>query len=113
MVTFQIGDMPKTDRDATTILCELSIRYAWIDSLGIIQDDSRDQDRELQKWLRFTKMRRVPFMPHGTRTEIRVIFMMVNRPCVLKFENRIARENTPRDRHTAFITPIKKVETTG
>jgi hypothetical protein len=39
--------MPKTFEDAVVIARILGVRYLWIDSLCIIQDDRADLDREL------------------------------------------------------------------
>lgn len=38
--------LPKTFQDAITFVCRMSIRYLWIDSLCIIQDDEEDWRRE-------------------------------------------------------------------
>lgn len=38
--------MPKTFRDVVQITRELGLRYLWIDSLCIIQDDHEDRVRE-------------------------------------------------------------------
>jgi hypothetical protein len=40
-------DLPKTYRDAAVLTRKLKIRYLWIDSLCIIQDDANDWEREL------------------------------------------------------------------
>lgn len=42
----QLADMPKTYRDAVTVTRELGIRYLWIDSLCIVQDDPKDWEKE-------------------------------------------------------------------
>jgi hypothetical protein len=41
-----ISGLPKTFRDAIQITREIGLRYLWIDSLCIIQDDPLDVDRE-------------------------------------------------------------------
>ncbi|KAH8599532.1 heterokaryon incompatibility protein-domain-containing protein [Bisporella sp. PMI_857] len=43
------GSLPKTFQDAISITRKLKIRYLWIDSLCILQDDSADWDKELSK----------------------------------------------------------------
>ncbi|KAH8710106.1 heterokaryon incompatibility protein-domain-containing protein, partial [Phaeosphaeriaceae sp. PMI808] len=43
------ASLPKTFQDAITITRKLGIRYLWIDSLCILQDDSADWDIELAK----------------------------------------------------------------
>ena len=40
------GGLPKTFRDAINITSCLRIRYLWIDSLCIVQDDKADWERE-------------------------------------------------------------------
>lgn len=40
------NDLPKTFQDAITITRLLHVRYLWIDSLCIIQDDKRDWEKE-------------------------------------------------------------------
>lgn len=44
-----IEDLPKTFRDAIAVTQILKIRYIWIDSLCIIQDDAQDWQREAAK----------------------------------------------------------------
>lgn len=39
--------LPKTFRDFFTVVRELGLRYAWIDSLCIVQDDPKDLAREI------------------------------------------------------------------
>ncbi|KAK4232956.1 heterokaryon incompatibility protein-domain-containing protein [Achaetomium macrosporum] len=46
IATIPWGDLPKTFKDAVTILRKLSVRYLWIDSLCIVQDDEDDWARE-------------------------------------------------------------------
>jgi hypothetical protein len=41
-----IASLPNTFRDAVTVTRALGIRYLWIDSLCIIQDDANDWERE-------------------------------------------------------------------
>jgi cytochrome c553 len=41
-----IDDLPQTFRDSVTLTKELGLRYLWIDSLCIIQDDADDWARE-------------------------------------------------------------------
>lgn len=41
-----MGSLPKTFRDAITITRTLGVRYLWIDSLCIIQDDANDWEKE-------------------------------------------------------------------
>lgn len=45
----QFSSLPKTFQDAVTITRELGIRYLWIDSLCIIQDDKSDWMKESVK----------------------------------------------------------------
>lgn len=40
------GDLPKTFQDAVTVCYFMNIRYLWIDSLCIVQDDPEDWGRE-------------------------------------------------------------------
>jgi hypothetical protein len=42
-------DLPRTFREAVIITRKLNVRYLWIDSLCIIQDDSADWEREAAK----------------------------------------------------------------
>jgi len=42
-------DLPRTFRDAVTVTQGLSVRYIWIDSLCIIQDDENDWQSEASK----------------------------------------------------------------
>lgn len=42
----QLEDMPQTFQDAVKVSRELGIRYLWIDSLCIIQDDVRDWEQQ-------------------------------------------------------------------
>ncbi|KAK4233393.1 heterokaryon incompatibility protein-domain-containing protein [Achaetomium macrosporum] len=44
-----LAALPKTYRDAVTITRALSVRYLWIDSLCIVQDDPDDWEREAAK----------------------------------------------------------------
>ncbi|TRX91111.1 hypothetical protein FHL15_008093 [Xylaria flabelliformis] len=46
---FPLSELPPTFRDAITVATELSIRYIWIDSLCIVQDDPDDWKREAAK----------------------------------------------------------------
>ena len=41
--------MPATFRDAVTVTRDLGLRYLWIDSLCIIQDDDQDWEAESAK----------------------------------------------------------------
>ncbi|TID27527.1 homodimeric type dihydroorotase [Venturia nashicola] len=49
MTGIEVAGMPKTFRDAITIARHLGIRYLWIDSLCICQDDGADWERESAK----------------------------------------------------------------
>jgi hypothetical protein len=42
----KVEDMPANYRDAVVVTRRLGIRYLWIDSLCIVQDDARDWERE-------------------------------------------------------------------
>lgn len=42
----RLADLPKTFGDAVQVTRSLGVRYLWIDSLCIIQDDARDWDAE-------------------------------------------------------------------
>jgi hypothetical protein len=44
--TINFNDLPKTFRDAVTITREVKVRFLWIDSLCIIQDDEEDWAKE-------------------------------------------------------------------
>ncbi|KAK0702794.1 heterokaryon incompatibility protein-domain-containing protein [Lasiosphaeris hirsuta] len=44
---FPVSDLPKTFQDAVAITLKLGIRYLWIDSLCIIQDEREDVNREI------------------------------------------------------------------
>lgn len=44
--TIELSGLPKTFQDAILITRELQLRFLWIDSLCIIQDDPMDVDRE-------------------------------------------------------------------
>lgn len=44
-----MGRAPKTFQDAVALIRALPIRYLWIDSLCIVQDDRADWEREAQK----------------------------------------------------------------
>ncbi|KAF2812942.1 HET-domain-containing protein [Mytilinidion resinicola] len=46
---FDLEDLPKTFRDAITVTRKLGYQYIWIDSICIIQDDSRDWQIESAK----------------------------------------------------------------
>lgn len=41
-----VGDLPQTFQDAIRLTYQLGIRYLWIDSLCILQDDPKDWERE-------------------------------------------------------------------
>ncbi|KAI1734581.1 heterokaryon incompatibility protein-domain-containing protein [Xylaria scruposa] len=43
---FSLSELPSTFRDAIAVAAELGIRYIWIDSLCIVQDDPDDWERE-------------------------------------------------------------------
>ncbi|KAK7415044.1 hypothetical protein QQX98_006182 [Neonectria punicea] len=40
--------LPQTIKDAVTVTKELGLRYLWVDSLCTIQDDAKDQEREIK-----------------------------------------------------------------
>ncbi|KAJ1709085.1 hypothetical protein NYO67_8746 [Aspergillus flavus] len=44
-----VDSLPRTYRQAIEVTRQLSVRYIWIDSLCIVQDDSEDWKRESQK----------------------------------------------------------------
>ncbi|KAF4962494.1 hypothetical protein FSARC_9417 [Fusarium sarcochroum] len=46
-----ISNLPKTHQDAINLTRELGLRYLWIDSICICQDDYEDWDRESAKML--------------------------------------------------------------
>ncbi|KAH6843201.1 hypothetical protein B0I37DRAFT_330891 [Chaetomium sp. MPI-CAGE-AT-0009] len=46
--TILLSRLPRTFRDAVTVTRELGVRYLWIDSLCIVQDDPHDWHRESQ-----------------------------------------------------------------
>ncbi|KAH6847555.1 heterokaryon incompatibility protein-domain-containing protein [Chaetomium sp. MPI-CAGE-AT-0009] len=46
MQEIPFADLPKTFRDAVTVCRALGIEYLWIDSLCIIQDDSKNWEKE-------------------------------------------------------------------
>lgn len=41
-----VADLPRTFRDAVQVTRSLGVRYLWIDSLCIVQDDPQDWDAE-------------------------------------------------------------------
>jgi len=43
----RLSELPMTYRDAVRVARSLSIRYLWIDSLCIVQDDDGDRERQL------------------------------------------------------------------
>lgn len=43
------GELPNTFQDAITVTRMLGLRYVWIDSLCIVQDDAQDWEREAAK----------------------------------------------------------------
>ncbi|KAH7237305.1 heterokaryon incompatibility protein-domain-containing protein, partial [Fusarium solani] len=49
MQGIRIEDLPKSFRDAIAICHELGIRYLWIDSLCIIQQDKDDWEKECSR----------------------------------------------------------------
>ncbi|KAK4225872.1 heterokaryon incompatibility protein-domain-containing protein [Podospora fimiseda] len=49
MQAIQINTLPKTFRDAISICRELGIRFLWIDSLCIIQQDKEDWEKECSR----------------------------------------------------------------
>jgi len=49
MSSIDINGLPKSFRDAITITRKIGIAYLWIDSLCIIQNDTRDWERESAK----------------------------------------------------------------
>jgi hypothetical protein len=42
-------DLPRTIQDAIIVTCKLGIRYLWIDSLCIMQNDNRDKSYEISQ----------------------------------------------------------------
>ncbi|KAK0703454.1 heterokaryon incompatibility protein-domain-containing protein [Lasiosphaeria miniovina] len=46
MEGIQISELPRTFRDAVVLVASLGLRYVWIDSLCIIQDDMRDWETQ-------------------------------------------------------------------
>jgi hypothetical protein len=42
----EVQDMPANYKDAVIVARRLGIRYLWIDSLCIVQDDAEDWERE-------------------------------------------------------------------
>ncbi len=44
-----LRDLPTTLRDAVQVTREIGLRYIWIDSLCIVQDDKQDQGVEIAK----------------------------------------------------------------
>jgi len=49
MVSMPMNTLPKTFRDAVSVTRALNIRYIWIDSLCIVQDDLEDWEQEAAK----------------------------------------------------------------
>ncbi|KAK0657597.1 heterokaryon incompatibility protein-domain-containing protein [Cercophora newfieldiana] len=49
LVEIKTGELPKTFRDAIALTRRLGVRYIWIDSLCIVQDDLRDWEVESAK----------------------------------------------------------------
>lgn len=47
--------LPKTFQDAVTVTRAIGIRYLWIDSLCILQDDKKTGSRNLPKWGQFAR----------------------------------------------------------
>jgi len=45
-IAINLNEMPPTFQDAVRVTRELGIRYLWIDSLSIIQDDARDWEQQ-------------------------------------------------------------------
>ncbi|KAE8440753.1 hypothetical protein EG329_006612 [Mollisiaceae sp. DMI_Dod_QoI] len=48
-ISIPISELSKTFRDSLQVITELGLEYIWIDSLCIIQDDSKDWEREAVK----------------------------------------------------------------
>lgn len=42
-----LGSLPKTLRDAVAVTRKLNIRYLWVDSLCIVQDDDKEREEQL------------------------------------------------------------------
>jgi hypothetical protein len=49
MQGINFGELPRTFQDAITVTRQLGIRFLWIDSLCIIQDDPEDWERESKR----------------------------------------------------------------
>ncbi|KAH7369637.1 heterokaryon incompatibility protein-domain-containing protein [Rhexocercosporidium sp. MPI-PUGE-AT-0058] len=49
LTAFYIGELPQTYQDVIAVTKQLVLRYLWIDSLCIIQDDQEDWERESSK----------------------------------------------------------------
>ena len=47
--SINFGDLPKTFQDAVDVTRKLGIRYLWIDSLCIVQDDDKDWEMESRR----------------------------------------------------------------
>ncbi|KAF2019848.1 HET-domain-containing protein [Aaosphaeria arxii CBS 175.79] len=56
---FDIDELPKTLQDAVLLTHKLGMRYIWIDSLCIIQDDEEDKSKELADMARYYSMAHV------------------------------------------------------
>ncbi|KEZ40426.1 hypothetical protein SAPIO_CDS8300 [Scedosporium apiospermum] len=66
LLGIRLGDMPKTFRDAVEICIKLKIKYLWIDSLCIIQNDLDDWRVEAAKMGQYYRNSYVTVAAHPT-----------------------------------------------
>lgn len=65
---FSDKDMPATYRDAVKTVRKLDIKYLWIDSLCIVQDDIRDWEREAVKMSEIYQGAAVTIVPIASKS---------------------------------------------
>ena len=73
-----LSEIPRTSKDFIEVAKDLGMRYVWIDSLCIFQDDAADWASEAGKWCRFTA-EAISTLPVHLPLGVRVVYFPPNR----------------------------------
>lgn len=107
MVSIPMRTLPKTFRDAIDVTRALNVRYIWIDSLCIVQDDLEDWEQEAAKMASIYEGSFLTIAAADSPNSNGGLFLDSTTPPVhFKFTSRLPSGAAFNRQSTAFLRPL-------